>query len=1146
MDERGSYEQGRGVHTMNWQKMLYLWPYVISVLVSAGIGLYAWRKGRIVGALFFACGAWAEAIASLGYIGELVSPTLAGKIFWDSVQWLGFMGTVTTALLFALAYTGHKSAYAQRTWFALAVVPFLVVVLGVTGPLHGWLHPAPRIIAGDPFSALVYDFNILLGSLTLYSQSVVLWGILILSRHFMRARPFYRHQIAMVIVGYTIPLVGSILSVSRVIPHLPRDITPFTFALGNMVAAWGLFRHHLLMITPVAYETVIESIGDGVLVLDAQARIVDLNPAMAHILRMKAKEALGKPSSEVLQSWPDLAERLQDSVPKQAEVRLTHGKMDIYYDVHMSLLFDHRGAPNGQILVLRDITARKRVEEDIRRAKEAWERTFDAVPDLITILDKHYQIVRVNKAMAERLNRAPEACVGQICYHCLHGTEVPPPFCPHAQVLRDHHPHTAEVHDTFLEGDFVISVSPIFDEQGELYGSVHVARDITARKRIERELQRYRDHLEDVVADRTAELQREIFERRRTEVSLRQSEEFNRSIIESSVDCIKIVDLEGRLRFMNGAGQKLMGITDMAPYVGMPYHQFWEGADRQSALEALEKARQGGQGAFEGYLATPIGAAAPVASAAAGAPATSVAPASWWSVVASPIWGMDGTVERVLVVSRDITTRKQSEQRLRESELRYRTLFENASIGIGLATLDGSVVAGNASILRYFGHTLEELKHANLRRFYKNPQERDRLLAELRANGAVRGFEAELLRKDGTTFFAGISVNFVEVDGKKTLLTMLEDITERRQAEVALRESEQHLRLLMQQAPVGIIAVDMEGTITDANPIVFDLLAASGREAILGLNVLTLPAMVESDLSGYFAGVLETGESRVVEAKYKSGEGGGVYVRARIVPRFDAHGEQIGAIQILEDVTDRKRAQEKLAQQAQELARSHAELRRFAYVASHDLQEPLRAVSIYTQMLARHCEGKLDPDAVEFMTYIVTGVRRIQAMIKGLQIYLQVDRDAKDFAPVDAEAALERALFRLQEGIVQTDAVITHDPLPTVMADRGQLSQVFEYLIDNAIKFRGEDVPRVHITAEETENVWIFSVRDNGIGIAPEYFARIFEIFRRLHHWEDYPGIGIGLTLCKKIVERHGGSMWVESTLGEGATFYFTLVKGEM
>ncbi len=1125
---------------MNWPKMLYLWPYVISVLVSAGIGLYAWRQRRVVGALFFACGAWAEAIASLGYIGELVSYTLTWKIFWDNMQWVALMTGTTTVLLFALAYTGYKAAHTKRTWTALAIVPFMVVLLVVTGPLHGWLHPAPRIVSGEPFSILAYDFNGLLWGLTLYSQSIVLLGILILLRHFIGARPFYRHQIAPVIVGYTIPLVGSILSISRIMPSLPRDITPFTFALGNGVMAWGLFQHRLLTVTPVAYETVIESIGDGVLILDAQARVVDLNPAMAHILGIKAREAMGKPSSEVLQSWPDLAERLQDSVPKQAEVRLTHGKMDTYYDVHMSLLFDHRGTPNGQILVLRDITARKRVEEDIRRAKEAWERTFDAVPDLITILDKHYQIVRVNKAMAERLNQAPEACMGQICYHCLHGTEAPPAFCPHTQVLRDQKAHTAEVHDTFLEGDFVISVSPIFDEQGELYGSVHVARDVTARKRIEQELRRYRDHLEEVVADRTTELQREIFEHRRTEVSLRQSEEFNRSIIESSVDCIKIVDLEGRLRFMNEAGQKLMGITDMAPYVGMPYHQFWEGADRQAALAALEKARQGGQGAFEGYLATPIGAAASVVPEAAGAPAT------WWSVVASPIWGMDGTVERVLVVSRDITTRKQSEQRLRESELRYRTLFENAPIGIGLATLDGSVVAGNASILRYFGHTLEELKQANLRRFYKNPQERDRLLAELRANGAVRGFEAELLRKDGTAFFAGISVNFVEVDGEKTLLTMLEDITERRRAEAALRESEQHLRLLMQQAPVGIIAVDMEGAVTDANPIVFDLLGTSGREAILGLNVLTLPTMVESDLSRYFAGVLETGEPRVVEAKYKSGGEKMVYVRARIVPRFDAHEEQIGAIQILEDVTERRHAQETLAQQAQELAHSHAELRRFAYIASHDLQEPLRAISIYTQMLARHCEGKLDPDASEFITYIVTGVSRIQAMIKGLQIYLQVDRDAKDFASVDAGAALERALFRLREGIAQTDAVITHDSLPTLMADQGQLSQVFEYLIDNAIKFRGEDVPRVHITAEETENVWIFSVRDHGIGIAPEYFARIFEIFRRLHHWEDYPGIGIGLTLCKKIIERHGGSMWVESTLGEGATFYFTLVKGEM
>jgi PAS domain S-box-containing protein len=1142
---------------MSWQNsealvaLIYLWPYLIATLISAAIGIYAVRQRAVVSARFFALVALAEATASLGYTFELMSPTLTGKIFWDNMQWLSDMAVATAVLLFALVYTGHKAVHARRTRLMLAVVPLIVMLLIVTDPLHGWLHPAPGVIPGEPFSTLAYDFNALVLGLTLYGQGIMLLGILILLRHFMgagrlqqpwkpqRPRRFYRHQIAPVIIGYMIPLVGSIISVSQVIPGLSRDITPFTFAFSNIVIVWGLFRHQLLMIKPVAYETVIGSIGDGVLILDAQGHIVDLNPAMTHILGGDAEKMLGKPYSEVLQSWPELAGCLRDSGWRQSEVCLADDKIrrvqdsPVYYDVHVSLLFDHRGTPSGQVLVLRDVTERKRVEQDIIRAKEEWERTFDAVPDLITILDKDYHILRVNKAMAERLERfspvgqAAQRCMGQLCYACVHGTDAPPSFCPHMLVLQDKKTHTAEIHDGYLQGDFIVSVSPIFDDQGELYGSVHVARDITSRKKMEQELRRYRDRLEEVVTERTMELQREIFEHRRAEVSLRQSEEFNRSIIESSVDCINIVDLEGRLRFMSEGGKKLMGITDIEPYLGMPYYEFWEDADRQVVRDALEKARQGGHGTFEAHLEMFDGTP------------------KWWGVVTSPIWGGDGTVDRVLVVSRDITERRESERQLRESELRYRTLFENVPIGIGLATLEGAVLAGNASVQRYFGRTLEELKQVNLRDLYKNPQERERLLAALRANGSVRGFEAELLREDGEVFHAGISVNFIELHGEKVLLTMLEDITERKRTEMALRESEQHLRLLMQQIPVGIIAVDRGGIITDANPMVFDLFGAPGREAILGLRVSTLPMMLESELSGYFESVLDTGESRVVEAKYESNAEEVVYLRTRIVPRFDALGEQIGAIQILEDVTERKRAEETLAQQAQELAHSHAELRRFAYVASHDLQEPVRTVSIYAQRLERHCENKdeLDPDVTEFITYIVMGVQRIQAMIKGLQIYLQVDRDAKDFTRTDAAAALEHALFRLQEVIVQTDAVITHDPLPTLMADQRQLSQVFEYLIDNAIKFRGGAVPHIHIAAEETEEAWVFAVRDNGIGIEPAYFARIFEIFRRLHAWEDYPGIGVGLTLCKKIVERHGGRIWVESELGEGATFYFTMPR---
>jgi len=258
------------------------------------------------------------------------------------------------------------------------------------------------------------------------------------------------------------------------------------------------------------------------------------------------------------------------------------------------------------------------------------------------------------------------------------------------------------------------------------------------------------------------------------------------------------------------------------------------------------------------------------------------------------------------------------------------------------------------------------------------------------------------------------------------------------------------------------------------------------------------------------------------------------------------------------------RLYQELKESAAELERSNQELQQFAYVASHDLQEPLRMVASYTQLLARRYKGKLDSDADEFIAYAVDGASRMQQLINGLLTYSRVGTKAKDLEPTDCKAVFERTLDNLQKAVEESGAKVTHDPLPTVMADRMQLGQLLQNMIGNAIKFHGEEPPRVHLSAEKIENSairipqslrgvgpsgpeaemkkgWVFSVRDNGIGIDPEFAERIFIIFQRLHNRREYPGTGIGLAVCKKIVERHGGRIWVESKPGKGSTFYFTI-----
>ncbi len=271
-----------------------------------------------------------------------------------------------------------------------------------------------------------------------------------------------------------------------------------------------------------------------------------------------------------------------------------------------------------------------------------------------------------------------------------------------------------------------------------------------------------------------------------------------------------------------------------------------------------------------------------------------------------------------------------------------------------------------------------------------------------------------------------------------------------------------------------------------------------------------------------------------------------------VSPMQEVTGAIIGASTIARDITERKKNEEELRiyrehledlvkERTIELERSNKELEQFAYIASHDLQEPLRMVVSYIQLIEKRFKDSFNAEAREFMWFAVDGAKRMQQLINDLLTYSRVTTRGKPLTRVSCETVLENALRNLAVAVEECHGAVTHDALPDVFGDDTQLAQLFQNLIGNGLKFHGDNPPAVHVSCAREGNAWVFSVRDNGIGIDPQYNETIFLIFRRLHGRDEYPGTGIGLAVCKKVVERHGGRIWVESALKKGSTFYFTL-----
>jgi PAS domain S-box-containing protein len=502
----------------------------------------------------------------------------------------------------------------------------------------------------------------------------------------------------------------------------------------------------------------------------------------------------------------------------------------------------------------------------------------------------------------------------------------------------------------------------------------------------------------------------------------------------------------------------------------------------------------------------------------------------------------------------DADERKDAERLLEQMESRYRGLLEAAPDAMVVVSQRGEIVLLNLQAEKRFGYRRDELIGQQVTNIIPDGFAERLIADDLRsaedalAQQIGTGIELTGRRRDGSEFPIEIMLSPLESAEGILVTAAIRDISVRRAAERVLAQMESRYRGLLEAAPDAMVVVNQSGEIVLLN-LQAEKRFGYRRDELIGQRVTNIipdgfaERLIADDLRSAedaLAQQIGTG----IELTGRRRDGSEFPIEIMLSPLESPEGILVTAA--IRDISARKKAQVYLLHKVAELSRSNEELEQFANIASHDLQEPLRMISSYTQLLSRRYKGRLDTNADEFIAFAVDGAARMQRLIQDLLTFSRVGSNGNDPRETSSELALQQALVNLRGAIEDSGAQVTHDPLPTILADELQLTQLFQNLLGNAIKYQNGIAPKVHISAGRGQDRrWMFSVSDNGLGIDAKYFEKIFGMFQRLHKREEYAGTGIGLAICKKIVERHGGSIFVESQLGQGSTFRFTLTEEE-
>jgi PAS domain S-box-containing protein len=1043
------------------------------------------------------------------------------------------------------------------------------------------------------------------------------------------------------------------------------------------------------------YRTTIMSVGDGVIATDTEGRVEMMNPVAEELTGWKEDEARGKPLEEIFciineETRKTVENPVRRVISEGIVVGLANHTVLIAKDGTENPIADsgspirnEKGEITGVVLVFRDqtkeraahlllmdeITERRRMEESLATERSFLRQVIDTVPAFICVKTEAGPYALANKSLAKAYGTIVSDVEGKSDLDFSPTPEEAAAFRKDdLEVIHSQKTKTiAEELITYADGTIhwlSTTKIPILDPDASCSKVLAVAMDIT-------ELRNHREHLQELVEKRTTEMTA-------SQTALIEAQAVARM---GSWEYDAIGDgIKGSEEFYRLFDVAPKEITRLSQFAGRLHPDDRERVQCDVA-DALKQNRP-----YDTDYRVKLG------------------DGGWRNINARGRVFTDTAGKTVSMVGTclDITERKQAEEALRESQEKYYYLYENSPVGMYHTKIDGSgIIEINNSACKMLGFTKEELigKPSAIR--WADPNRRSEILKILNEHGVAINFDAEILKKDNSKLSCLLSMKVFK--DKDYIEGFIIDISDRKLAEEALKDANDNLEykikertkelrlsqqrqfLHVQQTPLAVVEFAVDGTISEWNPAAEIMFGYTMNEAVGKFWTFIVPAKTHPYLDGVWESLVSQKGGTRSSNENVTKDGKIITCEWFNTPLINEEGKTIGVASLIMDISEQKRAEEiirnsekdlreyldvtpfpiaivdteddkinfwsksalkifghiapttkewydlaypdpeyqndvverwkpilKSAQETgnpmntgeynitchdgsvricelyiaflsnrlivtfnditerkkseneiikhrehleemvaertkdldkaiSDLTRSNQELEQFAYVASHDLQEPLRMVSSYTQLLERRYKDKLDQDATDFINYAVDGANRMQRLINDLLEFSRVTTKGKPLVKMDLSTVLGQAVANLHNKIQETGSMIVNDDLPFAYGDEGQLVRVFQNLLDNAMKFRGEGAPRINVSSKTLEDKVEISISDNGIGIDKIYSERVFTIFQRLHTKADYPGTGIGLAICKRTIERHGGTIWFESEPGKGTTFYFTL-----